>query len=131
MKALRAGFLCLILVFGLLFVRPVVSPARAEPGISRAAMAPLDDCQNRFANTLKFLEREREYAVEKGKYHEALSRRCAAERWYDFGLLDCAIFVPLFGLILPFFGLTIINSLRSRSRKSSQRAIDSSPPAGP
>jgi hypothetical protein len=60
------------------------------------------------------VDREGEYHAEKTRYAEAVARKCAAERWYDLDLLECVLFVPVFGLFLPFFGVFFIGTVRSR-----------------
>jgi hypothetical protein len=108
-----------VIICGLFCSLPAVAFVGAEPGVSRGGDAPLDDCQNRFAEALRFIEREQAYASEKARYQQAASERCEQEEWYDLGLLECVLFVPIFGLILPFFGLMIIGTVRSVRRMSS------------
>ena len=55
---------------------------------------------------------------------QALAKLCSEERWYDLGFLECVLFVPLFGLILPFFGLMIIGTVRSVRQTSSARPTE-------
>jgi hypothetical protein len=68
------------------------------------------------------MDREREYHSEKSKYAEAVERKCRAEKWYDLDLLECVLFVPVFGLFLPFFGIVLIGTVRSRWGASYQKS---------
>ncbi len=102
----------------------VLEKVLPEPGVSRAGGASLDDCQKRFTEALRFVDREREYSAEKARYQQAAVERCSEGKWYDLGFLECVLFVPLFGLILPFFGLMIIGTVRSVRQTSSTRATD-------
>jgi hypothetical protein len=110
----------LFLIFaGFLYSAPVAAFVDGEPGLQRPAASSLDDCQSRFSEALRIGDREREYQAEKARYAEAVARKCSAEKWYDLDLLECILFVPVFGLFLPFFGLIFISSLGSMRRSSS------------
>ena len=98
---------------------PAAAQVGPQPGVSRAGSTTLDDCQRRFTEALRFVEREKEYASEKARYQQATAKRCSGEEWYDIGFLECVLFVPIFGLIIPFFGLMIISTVRSNRKTSS------------
>lgn len=121
MRILLLGAFSFVLICELLYSCPVAALVGPEPGLSRAGGARLDDCQKRFTEALRFVDREREYSAEKAKYQQSTAERCSEERWYDLGFLECVLFVPLFGLILPFFGLMIIGTVRSIRQTSSTR----------
>jgi hypothetical protein len=124
MRGLFLGAFSVVLVCGLLCSCPATALVGPEPGVSRSAGAPLGDCQKRFTEALRFMDREREYSAEKERYHRATAKRCSEERWYDLGFPECVLLVPLFGLILPFFGLMIIGTVRSVRRTSSARSTE-------
>ena len=92
---------------------PVAAFVDGEPGFARPSEASLDHCQRRYAERLRLQHREREYQAEKARYGEATARRCGEEKGYDPGFLECLLFVPIFGLFLPFFGTLLIGTLRS------------------
>ena len=112
MRGLLFGVFSFLLICGLLSAYPVAALVGPEPGVSRTGNTSLDDCQKRFTEALRFIEREQDYASEKARYQQAEAKRCSGEKWYDFGLLECVLFVPIFGIVLPFFGLTVIGTLR-------------------
>lgn len=120
MRRIALGALSLVILCEFLCGSPLEAGAGIEPGISIQGGNSLAPCQSQFAEALRAIEREREYTAEKSRYQEALSRRCAGEKWYDLGFLECALFVPLFGIVLPFFGIILFGSVRS--------ALISSPP---
>ena len=124
MRRLLLGAASFVLICGLLCSCPVQALAGAEAGVSRAGNTAVDHCQKRFTEALRFIEREDEYASNKARYRQAVAKRCAEERWYDLGFLECVLFVPIFGLILPFFGLTIIGTVRSIRKTSPTRPTD-------
>jgi len=119
MRRLVLGAFSFVLISGLLCSCPSAALVGPEPGVSRYGGTPLGDCQKRFTAALRFMDKEREYSAEKTRYQQAMAKRCSEERWYDIGFLECVLFVPLFGLILPFFGLMIIGTVRSIRRTSS------------
>ena len=124
MRRLLLGAFSFVIIFGFLCTCPAAALVGPEPGVSRAGNTPLDDCQKTFTEALRFIEREQEYASEKARYQQATAKQCSEERWYHLGFLECVLFVPLFGLILPFFGLMIIGTVRSIRQTSSTRATD-------
>ena len=124
MRGLLLGAFSFVLICELMCSCPVAALVGPEPGVSRAGGASLDDCQKRFTEALRFVDREREYSAEKARYRQATAERCSEEKWYKLGLLECVLFVPLFGLILPFFGLMIIGTVRSIRQTSSTRATE-------
>jgi hypothetical protein len=73
---------------------------------------------------LRFIDKEREYSAEKARYQQAMAKRSSEKRRYDLGFLECVLFVPVFGFILPFFGLMIIGTMRSTQRTSPTSATD-------
>ena len=110
----------LFLIFaGFLYSTPLLAFVDREPGLQRPVSSSLDDCQRKFAEALRLGDREREYQAEKTRHAEAVARKCSAEKWYDLDLLECVLFVPVFGLFLPFFGLSFIGALGSVRRSSS------------
>lgn len=121
MRRLLIGAFSFALMCELLCSCPVAAVVGQEPGVSRAGDARLDDCQKRFTETLRFVDREREYSAEKARYHQATTQRCSEQEWYDIGFLECVLLVPFCGLILPFFGLMIIGTVRSIRLTSSPR----------
>lgn len=124
MRRLLLGAFSFVLICELMCSCPVAALVGPEPGVSRAGGASLDDCQKRFTEALRFVDREREYSAEKARYQQAAVELCSEGKWYDLGFLECVLFVPLFGLILPFFGLMIIGTVRSIRQTSSTRATD-------
>ena len=124
MRRLLLGAFSFVLICELMCSCPVAALVGLEPGVSRAGGASLDDCQKRFTEALRFVDREREYSAEKARYQQAAVERCSEGKWYDLGFLECVLLVPLFGLILPFFGLMIIGTVRSVRQTSSTRATD-------
>ena len=123
MRRLLLTVLALALICELLCCQRATAFAGTSPGVSRSGDAPLDECQKKFAELLRFMRRENEYAGDKANYAEAVEDRCAHQKWYDFSILQYVLFVPLFGLILPFFGLMIFGAARSIRRTSSARAL--------
>ncbi len=124
MQRLLLGAFSFVLICELMCSCPVAALAGPEPGVSRSEGARLDDCQQRFTEALRFVDREREYSAEKVRYLQATAERCSERSWYDLGFLGCFLLVPLFGLILPFFGLMIIGTVRSVRRTSSARPTE-------
>jgi len=124
MRRLLLGVFSFVLICGLLCSCPAAALVGPEPGVSRAGGTPLGDCQKRFTEELRFVDRQREYSAQKARYQQALAKLCSEERWYDLGFLECVLFVPLFGLILPFFGLMIIGTVRSVRQTSSARPTE-------
>jgi hypothetical protein len=115
----------LFLIFaGFFYSTPVAAFADGEPGLRRPPSSSLDDCQRKFAETLRLVGREREYHAEKTKYSEEVARKCSTGKWYDLDLLECVLFVPVFGLFLPFFGVIFIGTLRSIWGSSSPGSIE-------
>ena len=108
-----------LIVAGFIYSTPVGAFVDGEPGLQRPASSSLDDCQRKFAESLRLGDREREYRAEKARYEEAVARKCSAEKWYDLDLLECVLFVPVFGLFLPFFALLVITEFGSMRRSSS------------
>ena len=127
MRRLLLGTFSLLVICELLSGCPVAARAGAEPGVRSHRSHSLGQCQNQFTEALRAREREREYAVEKARFQEALASKCAGRKWYELSLLECALFVPLFGLVLPFFGIIFFGTVRSRwtapSRKSMRREV--------
>jgi hypothetical protein len=113
------GIFSFLILAALFSSSPVAALVDGEPGLQRPAASSLDNCQSKFAEALRLGDREREYRAEKARYAEAVSRKCSAEKWYDLDLLECILFVPVFGLFLPFFGLLFIGALGSMRRSSS------------
>lgn len=113
MRGFLLGTFSLLIICGLLCSCPLVARVGAEPGVRSHSGYSIDPCQKQYAEALRVIKREQEYAVEKARYQEAVARKCAGEKWYDLGLLECALFVPLFGLVLPFFGLIFFGTVRS------------------
>jgi len=124
MRRLLLGAFSFVLICGLLSSCPAAALVGPEPGVSRSGGAPLGDCQKRFAEALRFMDKEREYSAEKTRYQQATAKRCSEERWYDLGFPECVFLVPLFGIILPFFGLMIIGTVRSVRRTSAGRPTE-------
>ncbi len=125
-KALRRrllGISSFLLVAGFFYSTPVAF-VDGEPGLQRPAAASLDDCQTKFAEALELRDREREYHADKARYTEAVASRCGGEKWYHLDLLECILFVPVFGLFLPFFGFIFISTLRSIWKPSSSGGIE-------
>ena len=117
------GSFLLLIIFELMFSCPAAARVGAEPRVRSHGDHSFGQCQNQFTEALRAIEREREYAVEKARYQEALASKCAGEKWYDLGLLECALFVPLFGLVLPFFGIMFLGTVRSVWTTSSQKSV--------
>ena len=113
MRRVLPGAFSLVLVGHLLCSFPAAAFVGPRPGVSRSGGASLDPCQKKLVETLRFIEREREYASEKAKYREAAASRCADRKWYNLGFLEYALLVPVFGLVLPFFGGILLGSVRS------------------
>jgi len=124
MRRLLLGAFSFVLICEFLCSCPVAAMVGPEPGVSRDGGARLDDCQKRFTEALRLVNREREYSAEKARYQQAKADRCSEEKWYDLGFLECVLFVPLFGLILPFFVLMIIGTMRSIRQTSSTGAAE-------
>jgi hypothetical protein len=105
------------LAFLVLFSSPPVAAfVDGEPGLARHSETSLDHCQKQYTERLRFRDTEEEYQAEKVRYTEAVGRKCQGEKWYNLGLLECALFVPIFGLFLPFSGALLIDTLRSTNR---------------
>ena len=124
MWRLLLGVFSFVLICGLLCSCPAAALVGLESEVGRAGGAPLGECQKRFTEELRFIDGEREYSAEKVKFQQAKAKRCSEERWYDLGFLECVLLVPLFGLILPFFGLMIIGTVRSIRQTSSTRTTE-------
>ena len=124
MRRLLLGAFSFVLICELLCSCPVAALVGPGPGVSRAGNTLLDDCQKRFTEGMRFIDRQREYSAEKARYQQTTAGRCSEQKWYDLGFLECVLFVPLFGLILPFFGLMIIGTVRSIRQTSSTRATE-------
>jgi len=124
MRGFLPGAFSCLLICTVLCSCPVAAWVGPEPGVSRAGDSSLDDCQKSFTETLRFIDREKEYASEKARYLQATAKRCSEKRWYDLGFLECVLLVPVFGIILPFFGLMIIGSVRSVRRTSPARPTE-------
>ena len=116
MRRLLPGAFSLVLVSNLLCSFPAAAFVGPRPGVSRSGGASLDPCQRKLVGTLRFIEREREYAAEKARYQEDVERRCKERKWHDVGFLEYAFLVPVFGLVLPFFGGILLGSVRSAWR---------------
>ena len=71
MRRLLLGAFSFVLICGLLCSCPAAALAGPEPGVSRSGGAPLGDCQKRFTEALRFIDREREYSAEKVRYQQA------------------------------------------------------------
>ncbi len=119
MQRFTAGSLTLL---SLLLLCSLPFKALADPPGEGSGMRgrPLDDCQKKFAETLQFMDREREYRADKVRYQTLVAQRCAGRQWYEPGLLECALFVPFFGLILPFFGVMLLERLDAVRRKPAE-----------
>jgi len=113
MRRFLYGIFSLLIISELLCSCPVSAWGGAAPGARSLGANSLDPCQSRFTEALRAIEREREYAVEKARYQESVARKCAGEKWYDLGFLECVLFIPLFGLVLPFFGIMLFGTVRS------------------
>lgn len=124
MRPLLPSVFALVLVFEMLGCRPVRAFVGPTPGVSRSDDASLDGCQKRFAELLRFIHREREYATDKANFQDTMADRCTRQKWYDFSILQCVLFVPVFGLILPFFALMLFGAVRSIRRTSHDKAIE-------
>ena len=119
MKRFLPAILSSLALF-VLFSSPTVAAfVDGEPGLTRSFNTSLDHCQRQYTERLRLRDREQEYRTEKARYTEAAGMKCETERWYDLGLLECALFVPIFGLFLPFFGVTLIDTLRYARRSPS------------
>ena len=124
MRRSLLGVFSFLMFFGLFCTTPVAGFVGGDPGIERPSDSPVDHCQRNLAEALRSRDREREYHAEKARYTEAETRRCGGEKWYDLDLLECILFVPVFGLILPFFGFFFIGTLRSIWKSSSAGRIE-------
>lgn len=116
MRTLLLGTLALLLLPLLVNVPPASADRSGEPRWTGSSDSPLDRCQSQYAEVLRLLDREREYQAEKARYAEAVERRCAGTNWYDLDLLECLLFVPVFGLFFPFFGFILVGTLLSRKK---------------
>ena len=114
MRRRPLGIFLFLIFAGFFYSTPVAAFVDGEPGLKRPPSSSLDDCQRKFAETLRLVDGEREYHAEKTRYAEAVARKCSTEKWYDLDLLECVLFVPVFGLFLPFFGVFFVGTLRSR-----------------
>lgn len=106
-------FLSLLVLSGILSSAPAASFVGDETGPRRFGGTELETGRARYAEALIAQEREREYRSEKQQYLQTLERMCAAEKRYDLSLLECVLFVPLFGLVLPFFAVMFFGTVRS------------------
>jgi fatty-acid desaturase len=122
MRRLLLGAFSFVLIGNLLCSGPIAAFAEPERGVHRLADTSLDPCQKRFAEALRWIDRERSYAEEKASYRETLEGRVAGKKWYNFGFLECLLSVPIFGLIVPFFGLMLLSRMRTMWRRSSSKA---------
>jgi hypothetical protein len=123
MRRFLLGILSLLIICELLSSFPVAAWSGADRGGRNHISNSLEPCQSQFVEALRTIEREREYAVEKARYRETVARKYAGEKWYDLGLLECALFVPLFGLVLPFFGSMLLGAVRSAWTTPSQESM--------
>ncbi len=124
MRRHLTGVFSFLFIFLTLCIWPVAALEGPAAELGGLEGNPLDGCQKKFAESLRFLDRERDYAEKKVRYQQALADRCAGRKWYDLGFLECALFVPLFGLILPFFGMMFFGSLRSLWRTSTNKPLE-------
>ncbi len=124
MRKLLPGALLLVLIGNLLWSFPAAAFVGPTPTASRSGGGLLDPCQKKFVEALRFTDREREYAAEKARYREVVAMRGAGQKWYELGFLECALLLPVFGLVLPFLGGVLFGSARSVWRAVSTRAVE-------
>jgi hypothetical protein len=123
MRNLPPGAFVVLVLFTLFCVPPASAHVSGEPGWTGSSDSPLDRCQSQYAEALRLADRERDYRADKARYAEDLQRRCAGAKWYDLGLLECLLLVPVFGLFLPFFGFILVGTLRSGRNSPSPESL--------
>ncbi len=123
MRTFPLGVFFLLVLSTLFWVPPASAHMDGELRWIGSSDSPLDRCQTQYAEALRLVDKEREYRVEKARYAEEVQRRCEEAKWYELDLLECLLFVPIFGLFLPFFGFILVGTIGSRGKPPSSESL--------